>query len=65
MLFAVPLSALKGNGNGRGPEWYNNPHSPNNCVGGSETSCPVASEGVVPDPSPWYARGQPEVVAIY
>ena len=42
---------------GRGPEFYNTMDAPNNCVGGSETSCPVAPPAPPAPPASWYANG--------
>jgi hypothetical protein len=42
---------------GRGPEFYNNMAAPNNCVGGSETSCPATAPVPPPPPAHWYANG--------
>ena len=42
---------------GRGPEFYNNMAAPNNCVGGSETSCPATDPTPVAPPAHWYANG--------
>lgn len=66
-LFAlVPMQALPD----AGPEFYNNPLSPHNCVGGNEAGCvPGSSEASylykdpskislpvkLPDPSSWYS----------
>eukprot|EP00283_Hemiselmis_rufescens_P009512 CAMPEP_0173434140 /NCGR_PEP_ID=MMETSP1357-20121228/12073_1 /TAXON_ID=77926 /ORGANISM="Hemiselmis rufescens, Strain PCC563" /LENGTH=56 /DNA_ID=CAMNT_0014398951 /DNA_START=26 /DNA_END=196 /DNA_ORIENTATION=- len=53
MLFSVvPLESLVGPN--RGPEWYNNPVAPNNCVGGSAQSCPLGSGQQAPPPAVWY-----------
>jgi len=44
----------------RGAEFYNNMDAPNNCIGGSETSCPASNLSPPPPPPPdsWYANAQ-------
>jgi len=39
---------------GAGHEFYNNMDAPNNCVGGSETSCPPKHTASIPPPQTWY-----------
>jgi len=48
---------------GAGPEMYNNMSAPNNCVGGSETSCPNTAPVAPPAPQHWYATGNDFSVA--
>ena len=52
------ISIADGQSLGRGPEFYNNMEAPNNCVGGSETSCPATDPVPPPPPAHWYANGQ-------
>jgi len=51
------MSIADGQSLGRGPEFYNNMEAPNNCVGGSETSCPNTDPVPPPPPAHWYAHG--------
>jgi len=48
---------LKTTSLGAGPEFYNNMEAPNNCIGGSETSCPATMTHPPPAPMHWYANG--------
>jgi len=52
------INVADGQSLGRGPEFYNNMAAPNNCVGGSETSCPATDPVPPPPPAHWYANGQ-------
>jgi len=51
------ISIADGQSLGRGPEFYNNMAAPNNCIGGSETSCPNTAPVQPPAPAHWYANG--------
>ena len=51
------INVADGQSLGRGPEFYNNMAAPNNCVGGSETSCPNTAPVQPPAPAHWYANG--------
>ena len=42
-------------------QFYNNMAAPNNCVGGSETSCPATDPVPPPPPAHWYANGENHV----
>jgi hypothetical protein len=42
-------------------QFYNNMAAPNNCVGGSETSCPATDPVPPAPPAHWYANGENHV----
>ena len=54
---ASAINVADGQSLGRGPEFYNNMAAPNNCVGGSETSCPATDPVPPAAPAHWYANG--------
>ena len=45
-------------------QFYNNMAAPNNCVGGSETSCPATDPAPPPPPASWYANGENHVSMV-
>jgi len=57
------FSVASGQKLGAGPEMYNNMAAPNNCVGGSETSCPATVPVAPAPPAHWYATGNDFSVA--